>query len=845
MTEGLDLGSWLASRSVHELAEIIDRRPDSYWGAPLRGLDDLAVRLIQPSSVMSAISWLPLPAVEVLQALSALGSRPTVAGAAALLDAGARTSDEQDAAVHAAVALLEAGALAWRGLSAGGLSDRLPRNAVPAPGALIELNPGVRVVIDQPLGLGRTVAAHLAHTPTEQLRVLLRNLGLPDATRRADAAATLEQFLTDHRLVRELLIDGPESARRRMLTLARSGSEPPSHDRGDREGETWARGRGLIFGGRYCQPEVPVEVILAVRPGELTVRFDPDPPVLDTVCSDPSAVSDGAAAAATEFTETVAALLDLMTRSPLPTLKSGGVGTRELGRTAKALGLADGTVRFALELIRALGLLTTVGSGVGAGDQVGPWRADEPSARYADLAVTWWALPITASITHDSDGKAIPTIGGRSADGSALQLRWSVIEAVAALAPGTALAGTASLAESLCWQQPGDLAPDDPAITAVWTEAHAIGVLAAGALTPIGATLLEGNPEALLTVAGKLLPPATDVGRFGSDLTVMVAGSPSAAVCALLDSCADRESRGAAIVWRFSPTSVRRALDEGASAAELLAGLTAVATGDLPQTLTYLIGDVARRHGSLVVHPALCCVSSADEALLIEVAAHRSLRRLRPHLLAPTVIAFHGRPADVLDALRSAGYLPVAADEQGVVLLGRAGRGSAADVGDGDPENADPDIGDTEHGDTADEDPPTRMVDELRGLRSSTTGRSVDDPVALAAVRELAAALLSTVVRDGRLAVPGDRDREPTVADETVAAFGVQLDEVQRRQLAFAIDNQVPVSITYRSATGGTTTRTISDIELVNGLMYAWCHLRDDERVFAIDRVQAVVPVHR
>ena len=53
----------------------------------------------------------------------------------------------------------------------------------------------------------------------------------------------------------------------------------------------------------------------------------------------------------------------------------------------------------------------------------------------------------------------------------------------------------------------------------------------------------------------------------------------------------------------------------------------------------------------------------------------------------------------------------------------------------------------------------------------------------------------------------------------------------------------MPVSITYRSATGGTTTRTISDIELVNGLLYAWCHLRDDDRVFAIDRVQAVSPV--
>jgi predicted DNA-binding transcriptional regulator YafY len=66
---------------------------------------------------------------------------------------------------------------------------------------------------------------------------------------------------------------------------------------------------------------------------------------------------------------------------------------------------------------------------------------------------------------------------------------------------------------------------------------------------------------------------------------------------------------------------------------------------------------------------------------------------------------------------------------------------------------------------------------------------------------------------------------------------------VQQRQLAFAIDQQLPVKITYQSASGGTTTRVISDIEMINGLLYAWCHLRNDDRVFSLDRIQAVAPV--
>ena len=104
-------------------------------------------------------------------------------------------------------------------------------------------------------------------------------------------------------------------------------------------------------------------------------------------------------------------------------------------------------------------------------------------------------------------------------------------------------------------------------------------------------------------------------------------------------------------------------------------------------------------------------------------------------------------------------------------------------------------------------------------------------------LRELAEAILSTTSSAGS-------GREPSETETVIEAFGVHLDPVEQRQLAFAIDNQAPVRITYQSSSGGVTTRTISDIELVAGLLYAWCHLRDDERVFAVDRVQAVLPVN-
>lgn len=85
--------------------------------------------------------------------------------------------------------------------------------------------------------------------------------------------------------------------------------------------------------------------------------------------------------------------------------------------------------------------------------------------------------------------------------------------------------------------------------------------------------------------------------------------------------------------------------------------------------------------------------------------------------------------------------------------------------------------------------------------------------------------------------------RHRSESAELVDIFGVQLGVVERRQLAHAIDHRLPVTITYRSQSGGITSRTISRTELVNGQLLAWCHLRDDERMFFIDRVQSVSPV--
>jgi len=146
-----------------------------------------------------------------------------------------------------------------------------------------------------------------------------------------------------------------------------------------------------------------------------------------------------------------------------------------------------------------------------------------------------------------------------------------------------------------------------------------------------------------------------------NDLTAVVTGTPSAALLALLDGAAAPESRSGAWTWRFSPASVRAALDAGTAPADLLARITEVAEGGrVPQTLAYLIDDVARRHGRVQVRPAGCCLCSDDETLLTEILHTRSLRALHLVRLARTVLASAKPPQETLAALRAAGHAPAA-----------------------------------------------------------------------------------------------------------------------------------------------------------------------------------------
>nr|MBA3303277.1 helicase-associated domain-containing protein [Acidimicrobiia bacterium] len=205
-------------------------------------------------------------------------------------------------------------------------------------------------------------------------------------------------------------------------------------------------------------------------------------------------------------------------------------------------------------------------------------------------------------------------------------------------------------------------------------EARLLGVTGLGALCTAARLLLDGRPDEATEAARHLLPtPSTEI-TLQADLTCIAPAALEATLRGELGLMADVESSGAATVFRFSETSIRRAVDAGRSGEQLVALLERHAPRGVPQPLAYLVADVARRHGQIRVGEVCSYLRCDDAALVAEVlrTKAKAVSALALRALAPTVLASKATPGELLDALRAAGFLPAREELGGELLLTRA-----------------------------------------------------------------------------------------------------------------------------------------------------------------------------
>ncbi|HVW40040.1 MAG TPA: helicase-associated domain-containing protein, partial [Amycolatopsis sp.] len=374
-------------------------------------------------------------------------------------------------------------------------------------------------------------------------------------------------------------------------------------------------------------------------------------------------------------------LLTLWSEQPPSVLKSGGLGVRELRRLARELDVDDTHATLLAELAVGAGLVADSGSTTPEWvptTLTDTWLASAPGQRWLTLVQAWLDLPRLPGLAgqRDSKDRAMAPLSDDLRRPLAPLNRRRVLESLADLPPGTGVRSAEDLVAVLAWRAPrrGGRLRDE---TVRWTmaEAAALGAVALGALPTATKSLLDDDRTRALSAMVDAMPDPIDHVLVQADLTVVAPGPLEPELAAEIKTVADVESAGHATVYRISEATVRRALDAGRTADELHELFGKRSATPVPQSLTYLIDDVARRHGRLRGGAAASFLRCDDEVLLAEVLGNPVAAEYELRKIAPTVLVSPVPLADVLDGLRGAGFAPAAEGTDGRVLdLRRSGR---------------------------------------------------------------------------------------------------------------------------------------------------------------------------
>ncbi|MFI0351636.1 helicase-associated domain-containing protein [Actinomadura sp. 9N407] len=794
---------WLRARDDEALRALLSARPELVSPVPA-DLTALAARASTPATVSRALDRLDRFSLAVLEALLVL-PRPLAPGA--LAEAMGTAAGE----VARSVERLRRYALVW-----GDDTDNVA--------------PGVRQGLPHPAGLGPPVQEAFAGYPLDRLTTLIIDLdgreprGFPDSGRFLERLAAVlsapESLIEDAgpeaRTALEQLAWGPPVGRvadaRRPVRVA-TATTPIER----------LLARGLLAAEDDRTVTLPREVALHLRKGRLFRNVGPQPPALTGRALTPgrSAVASGSASgsrsgAADDLAVRTAAgeaftavrlteeLLERWGTDPPPVLRSGGLAVRELRGTATLLEVEEWHAALLAEVAYAAGLLTR------SGDLDGEWLPTpaydlwlmrDTAGRWTELARGWLKTDRAPGLAggRDDRDRLINALSEAVVRTSAPPTRAAILRVLADADPGLA-ADAEAITTRLAWLHPRRAGPLRDRLVG-WTlrEAAVLGITGFGQLVPYARDLLEGgDPEPALE---KYLPEPVDRILIQADLTAIAPGPLVTELARELSLAAEVESTGGATVYRFTPTSVRRALDAGRTAGELAQLLARHSATPLPQPLTYLIEDVARRHGHLRVGALSSYVRSDSPATLDEILADRRSDALRLHRLAPSVLASGLERAELLAALRAMGLAPVAEAPGGGIIVTRP-----------DVLRADP--------------PPTA---EIMRVRVGT--EQADASMISAAVRALRAG--DEAARHGaeharlRAGAPaGDPPRSPAAAT------------VDR--LRAAVEQGIRVWIGYLDQQGGSSSRIVEPVRVEGGFLTGYDATRAAVQRFALHRITGV-----
>lgn len=737
------LGDALRGWDDDAVARLVRSRPDLASPVPA-DTTQLAARATTHGSAARAINRLDEFAVDLLEALSALPEPVT-------LDALVRGVDQPAEVVVPRLDQLRALALVW-----GTDDDLRPIRAVH------------ELLGPTPAGLGPVTTRHFG-----DLDQLITDAG-PDA-----------------RKVLDKLTWGPPTGKvdkaERKVTIA-SARTPVER----------LLARGLVVPKDGNTVVLPRQIGLHLRGGRVQPSTRPAPPPLDGKKVSVRIADSAAAGAALDLIRHTELLLDRLSAEPVAVLRTGGIGVRELRALAGKAGVEEQQASVLLEIAYAAGLVAEADAGTtelwlptSAYDD---WLALDLSHRWARLVVAWYP-----------GLRAIGLVGRRDAAGATASARERLVNALSPdlerlLAPEVRELTFAALASA----EPGIAPGPDAVITWVawhrprrggefrddltrWTlaEAALLGLTGLGALATHA--LVGQDEKALAAAIAPLIPDPVGHVLLQADLTAVAPGPLHREVYDDLAAMADVESHGGAGVFRFSDASIRRALDLGRGSEELHGWLAEHSRTPVPQPLTYLIDDVARRHGVLRLGAASTYLRCDDEATItgLVTAPPTGIRFRR---IAPTVVVSPEPPDIVLGRLRDSGLAPLAESFEGVIhITAPAGRRG---------------------------EPPRRR-----------TSRDLSDAHVDLTDREVAAVVAA--IRNGDRIGAERPERLDPIPAETIGVLGT------------AAESNVRTWISYVDHNGMASERIVEPVRVADGWLTAYDDDAEQPQTFALHRIAA------
>lgn len=627
-TPDIPLGSWLAELSDERLIRLLELRPDLAQPPP-GSIAALAARAQARQSIKAATDDLDFLRLAVLDALLVLQADAEAVPTAKLLALIGDRAPEGD--VLEAVDDLRQRVLVW-----GETALRVASDA----GTGMPWHPG-QVILEDTSRDAEQIAALIDDLNPAQLDVLEKLLEGSPMGRTRDAAPGA----ASDRPVPQLLAMG---------LLRRLDAET------------------------VILPRHVGQVLRGEQPGPMQLTA-PDPVVTTTTAADADATAAGAAI---DLLRELDVLLETLSAAPVSELRSGGLGIRDVKRLSKVTGIDEARLGLILEVAAAAGLIAsgmpdpepTAGEAPYWAPTVATDRfAALPTAeRWQLLAGSWLDLPSRPALigTRSPDAKPYGALTDALYSTAAPLDRRLLLGMLSELPPGAGV-DAAEASAALIWRRPRWAKRLQPGpVGDLLTESHAMGLVGRGAISTPARALLEGDndPQVAVDAMSRALPKPVDHFLVQADLTVVVPGPLQRDLAEQLATVATVESAGTAMVYRVSEQSIRHALDVGKTRDWMHALFANHSKTPVPQGLTYLIDDVARRHGQLRIGMAASFVRCEDPALLTQAVAAPATEGVQLRALAPTVAVSPAPIGEVLAALRAAGFAPAAEDSTGAIV---------------------------------------------------------------------------------------------------------------------------------------------------------------------------------